>query len=266
MNLYKTPALFNQNMSKEQQDKFQEFYKEVFKEYDITKIHDCSIGAGGTTLPLSRLGYKVSGSDLSKTLLNKAKENFKSEGYDIELFESDFRNLENDLNGTYDCIISTGNSLPHVNNSDVEVFVKSVHNKLNENGLLYIDIRNWDKLLSDKPIFSARDPFVMTKQQHTSLYLIHNWHDDNSVDFMFVTSTDKCGKHESDVIINAPTYYPLEYKTYEKILNENGFMIRKCFDADYLWSSFHKNVEKTGDFEKDFDLISWYGILAQKIE
>lgn len=75
MNMYETPVLFNQNMSKEQQDKLLNFYKEVFNDYDITTIHDCSIGAGGTTLPLAKLGYKVSGSDLSETLLNKAKEN-----------------------------------------------------------------------------------------------------------------------------------------------------------------------------------------------
>ncbi|QSX04642.1 class I SAM-dependent methyltransferase [Sedimentibacter sp. zth1] len=264
MNLYETPALFNQNMSKEQQDKFLKFYKEVFNEYNITTIHDCSIGAGGTTLPLAKLGYKVSGSDLSKILLDKAKDNFSNEGYDVELFESDFRNLKNNLDGTYDCIISTGNSLPHINNTDVESFVKSIYSKLNSNGLLYIDIRNWDKLLSEKPIFSVRDPLVMTKEEHTSLYLIYNWHDDNSVDFVFATSTDILGKNERVVLVNSPTYYPLEYKVYEKVLKENGFIIKKCFDVDYLWSSFHKNEAKTGNFDKDFDRISWYGILAQK--
>lgn len=265
MNLYDTPALFNQNMSREQQDKFQEYYNKVFNNYDIKTIHDCSIGAGGTTLPLSRLGYKVSGSDLSKTLLDKAKENFNKEGYNIELFKSDFRNIENDLNGKYDCIISTGNSLPHVNNKDVTTFVKSANKKLNKEGLLYIDIRNWDKLLLEKPIFNAKDPIVMNEEEHTSLYLIRNWHDDNSVDFIFITSIDKYGKHVDDIVVSAPTYYPLEYQVYEKILNNNGFEIKKCYDLDYLWLSFHKDVKKTGNFEKDFNSINWYGILAQKI-
>lgn len=67
MNLYETSALFSQNMSQKQQEKFLDFYKQVFSEYDITSIHDCSIGAGGRTIPLAKLGYQISGSDLSKT-------------------------------------------------------------------------------------------------------------------------------------------------------------------------------------------------------
>lgn len=265
MNLYETPALFNQNMSKEQQDKFMNFYKEVFSGYNITTIHDCSIGAGGSTLPISKLGYKVSGSDLSEKLLDKAKENFKEAGYDVELIVSDFRSLDKNLNSTYDCIISTGNSLPHIKSEEVEHFIKQMYSKINENGLLYIDIRNWDKLLNERPIFNAKDPFVMTEKQHTSLYLIYDWHDDCSVDFIFATSTDRCGKHDNTVFVTAPTYYPLEYNKYEKMLNDNGFKIIKCFDVDYLWSSFHKDENKTGDFKKDFNNISWYSILAQKI-
>lgn len=266
MNLYDTSALFNQNMAKGKQDKFLDFYREVFSEYDITTIHDCSIGAGGTTLPLAKLGYKVSGSDLSETLLTRANEHFKDAGYNVELFTSDFRNLDKALEGTCDCIISTGNSLPHINNQDVESFIKSISTKINENGFLFIDIRNWDKILTEKPIFAARDPFVMTNEEHTSLYQIWNWHDDQSVDFIFATSTDKNGKHEKTSLTFAPTYYPLKYTDYEKMLNDYGFEVKRCFDVDHLWLGSHDEEHKTGDFEKDFYNINWYAVLAQKIK
>lgn len=166
---------------------------------------------------------------------------------------------------TYDCIISTGNSLPHVSNEGVCSFIKSISTKINKDGLLFIDIRNWDKILREKPIFNARDPFVMTEEKHISLYQIWNWHDDQSVDFIFVTSTDKKGKHEKTSLTHAPTYYPLKYKDYEKMLNDNGFEIRRCFDVDYLWLSSYKIELKIGNFEGDFENISWYAILAQKI-
>lgn len=263
--LYDTPALFNQNMSLEQQNKLLDFYKQVFSEYDITSIHDCSIGAGGTTLPLARLGYKISGSDLSENLLRKAKANFKEEGYNIELFTADFRQLDKVLPNSYDCIISTGNSLPHVNNQDVCDFIKSASKKINKNGLLYIDMRNWDKILNEKPIFTARDPLVMSEDKHVSLYLVWNWHDDQSVDFIFITSTDKKGKHEKTIPVYAPTYYPLKLNDYEKMLNDYGFEIKRCFDVDYIWPSMHKEELKTGNFKEDFNKINWYAILAQKV-
>lgn len=265
MDLYETSALYNQNMSKEQQGKFLDFYKQVFSQYDITTIHDCSIGAGGTTIPLAKLGYQVSGSDLSENLIKKAKVNFEEEGYNIELFTADFRKLSEVLPNTYDCIISTGNSLPHINNQDVCSFIKSVSMKINKDGLLFIDMRNWDKILNEKPIFNARDPFVMTEEEHVSLYQIWNWHDDQSVDFIFVTSFDKKGRHEKTSLTYAPTYYPLRYNDYEKMLRDNGFEIRRCFDVDHIWLGSHKEDTKTGNFEKDFEKINWYGILAQKV-
>lgn len=266
MNLYDTSALFNQNMSEEKQNKLLGFYREVFSKYNITTVHDCSIGAGGTTLPLAKLGYKVSGSDLSEGLVKKAKDNFKKAGFDIELFTSDFRNLEKKLKCSYDCILSTGNSLPHINNDDIQDFIKSMSSKINKNGFIFIDMRNWDKILDEKPIFSARDPFVMTEKEHTSLYQIWNWHDDQSVNFIFATSTDRNGKHEKTSLTFAPTYYPLKFKTYEKILNDHGFEIKRCFDVDYIWLGSKNEEAKTGDFERDFSKINWYGILAQKVK
>ncbi|WP_425447230.1 class I SAM-dependent methyltransferase [Dethiothermospora halolimnae] len=265
MGLYETSALFSQNMSEKQQEKFSHFYKQVFSQYNISSIHDCSVGAGGTTIPLAKLGYKVSGSDLSENLLKKAKENFKKEGYNVELFTSDFRKLGERLPNTYDCIISTGNSLPHVNNKDVCNFIKSVSTKINKDGFLFIDMRNWDKILNEKPIFNARDPLVMTEEEHVSLYQIWDWHDDGSVDFIFVTSTDKNGKHEESSFNYAPTYYPLKYKDYEKMLSDHGFEIKRCFDVDHLWLRNHKKEAKTENFKEDFDKISWYAVLAQKV-
>jgi len=61
--IYDTGALYNQHMSETDQKELMKFYKTVFTGHTKT-IHDCSIGAGGTTLPLAKLGYSVSGSDL----------------------------------------------------------------------------------------------------------------------------------------------------------------------------------------------------------
>ncbi len=61
MSLYETPALYNQNMADDQQKKLYEFYKKIFKPYEIKTLHDSSIGACGTTIPLAKLGYEVSG-------------------------------------------------------------------------------------------------------------------------------------------------------------------------------------------------------------
>lgn len=264
MSLYETPALYNQNMADDQQKKLYEFYETVFKPYEIKTLHDSSIGAGGTTIPFAKLGYEVSGSDLSENLLKKAKENFEKEGYQVDLFQADFRALSDALPKTYDCIVSTGNSLPHINNQEVQNFLMSIAPKIKAKGLFYLDMRNWDKILNEKPIFTARHPRVMTSEEHSSLYQIWNWHDDLSVNFVFVHATDRHGKHVGTSILEAPTYYPLKRKDYVHMLEKAGFEPVAFYDMDALWSVSGEDQAKTGNFEEDFPLIDWYGILAQK--
>ncbi len=263
MSLYNTSALYNQNMSNDKQNDLKSFYNEIFKSFQITTIHDCTIGAGGTTLPLAKLGYTVTGSDLSKNLVEKASENFIDAGYESEIFVADLRDVENFLPATCDCVISTGNSLAHVNNDDLAKFFESVSKSIPSGSLLYFDTRNWDKLLKNRPIFKARDPLVMDEVEHKSLYQIFDWHDDKSVDFVFVTSVDKNGKHEKTSYTYAPRYYPFELNWLTQKLNASGFNVIKLYDLDRLWFG-KENSEKTGNFESDFYSIDWYGVLAQK--
>jgi 2-polyprenyl-3-methyl-5-hydroxy-6-metoxy-1,4-benzoquinol methylase len=264
MKIYDTAALYGQNMSDEQQSKLMDFYHDLLEEYDIATIHDCTIGAGGTTIPLAKLGYKVSGSDISENLLERTKINFNESGYEIELFNSDLRNLDTVLREPVDCIISTGNSLPHVTNEGVRDFVKNATKCLNPRGLLFIDIRNWDQLLDEKPLIKTRDPIVMTAEEHIGLHQIFVWHDDQSVEFAFATIKDENGKHKETKMLFAPMYYPLKRSTYERILMDHGYDLINYYDLDSIWIHPSQQRPKSGSFEADFHQIAWYGILAQK--
>lgn len=255
--IYDTGILFDQNTDYIAQEKFMEHYRAVFSECNIKTIHDCTIGAGGTTLPLAKLGYELTGSDLSQNLLDRAKINFNKAGYDIDLFVADLTEIDKHLDIEYDCIISTGNSLPHVNIEGFRDFVESASSKLKKDGYIYFDIRNWDKLLQEKKVFQSRDPFTMTNSEHRSLYLISTWHDDkyNSVTFNFITSIDKDGKHVSSSNVTVPRYYPLLREDFTKILNDYGFEIQGIFNMDELW-----HIEADSNNAE----MQWYSVLAKR--
>jgi SAM-dependent methyltransferase len=262
--IYDTTALYGQHMDNNSQEKLMKFYKDLFSKYKISTIHDCSIGAGGTTLPLAKIGYNVSGSDLNENLLNRAKTNFSDFGYNPKLFIADFRNLGDLLEDKVDCIISTGNSLPHVDLNGFNSFLKSAYGKVKDDGLLFFDIRNWDTINEEKPLINAVDPKEMTAEIHRSVYLLYNWHDNGSVTFTFVTSIDKNGKHMSINTISVPSYYPLLRNDISKKMAENGYELIEYVDMDKLWLAKGMEKEKAGDFEKDYKNIQWYGILARK--
>lgn len=91
MDLYLSVALYAENLAEMQREKSLAFSKAVFRGLDFSRAHDCSIGAGATTLPLAELAYIVAGSDLSEDLLGKAGENFSSRGYEKKLPRRDPR-------------------------------------------------------------------------------------------------------------------------------------------------------------------------------
>ena len=60
--------------------------------------------------PAAELGVKLSGSDLSSAMLKKCEEKAHAKSLEIDLRESDFRELKQNFSETYDCVASTGNS------------------------------------------------------------------------------------------------------------------------------------------------------------
>ena len=265
--VYETSALYMQNMAPESQEAFGKYYAEVFSCCPSGRVHDCSIGAGGTTLPMAKLGYKVSGSDLSQNLLEKAKENFNSAGFSITLFQADFTRLDEHLSAEYDIIMSTGNSLPHVDAAGFTSFVQAARKCIRPNGYLYFDIRNWDKILRERPVFIAGDPITMTAEKHESLYHLFQWNADNSVTFIFVTSVDENGVHVGEYATVAPKYYPLLKRDLETILRDNGFELTSYYNMDALWIlNNHWQRDKSSEpNDTDFKTLDWYGALFKKL-
>lgn len=262
---YDTSALYGQHMSREEQEAFTAFYRQIFTELPIRTLHDCSVGAGGSTIPFARLGYRVSGSDLSENLLDRARLNFREAGFEVKLDLRDFRELAGLLTERVDCIVSTGNSLPHVNLEGFRCFAASAAACLNPRGYLFFDIRNWDVMARERAPINAIDPKIMTADDYRSVFLLLNWHDDGSVTFTFATNTDHKGRHIGLETLSAPVYYPLLRADIEAVLAGQGYTVLRYIDMDDVWCGSTGTIrEKTGDFEQDFEQIQWYGVLARR--
>src|SRR5690606_416228 len=100
---------------------------------------DCACGTGQHLLMLAQSGYNVWGSDYSKSMLEVAHKNLHKKGYNIPLYQCDFRFLEQIFNITFDAIVCLTNSLPHLHtDEDLLTALSSMKNRLNKNGLLVL--------------------------------------------------------------------------------------------------------------------------------
>lgn len=58
----------------------------------------------------------------------------------------------------FDCVASTGNSLSHVQNADVLKALEEMDSLVKANGYLYLDMRNWEKILHERNRFFLYNP------------------------------------------------------------------------------------------------------------
>lgn len=116
------------------------------------RVLDCSCGIGTQALGLAERGYAVHATDLSPAAVERAAQEAAKMGIPLTVGVADFRSLEQQVEGTFDVVLSCDNSLPHlITDADLLLAAKNMRAKLNKPGLLVISIRDYDDLTLDKP-------------------------------------------------------------------------------------------------------------------
>lgn len=152
------------------------FLSEIFREngFDYTsKILDCACGIGTQAIGLALLGYNVTGSDISEGEIVEAKKRAAQNKIEICFKQVDFCNLSNTFTEKFDIIIAMDNALPHMLSSiALENAVKSIANQMKHGGMFVASIRDYDKLLKEKPTYSA--PYIH-KTEHGQRVSFQTW-------------------------------------------------------------------------------------------
>lgn len=114
---------------------------------------DCSCGIGTQAIGLAQLNYKVTASDLSPLAVKRAKMEALRKNAAITFAVADLLQLDTQIQNTFDIVISCDNSLPHLlTNDDLKLAAKNILAKMNSNGLFIGSIRDYDELLTTKPV------------------------------------------------------------------------------------------------------------------
>ena len=142
---------------------------------------DCSCGIGTQAIGLAQKGYKIHATDLSPKAIKRAKSEAKKRAVFISFDVVDFRNLENQVEGQFDVVISCDNSLPHLlTDEDLLSAAKNIFSKMKPSGLFLASIRDYDQLLTKKPISTPAN--VKTyKGEKTISFQVWDWKSDTNV-------------------------------------------------------------------------------------
>lgn len=123
------------------------FYHALMERYGLTrgKVCECACGTGSLTIPLARLGYQMTGVDLSQDMLFEASQKARKEGVGIPFVKQDMRQLH--LHRHMDAVLCTNDGLNYLKDGEeMTQFFRAAYDTLREGGVLALDVSTPYKL------------------------------------------------------------------------------------------------------------------------
>lgn len=188
------------------------------------KLLDLGCGTGGITLEMSRLGWQMSGVDLSAEMLDEARAKFAGENLSIDLYQQDITELS--LTNKFAGAMATFDTFNYiVERVKLVQALKNIHQCLAENGILVFDYNTRFKLadiLGDNTYSYYSDETV---------YLWDNEYNPNTqickMQLTFFLKQAN-GLYERKMEIHRQRAYSLAQ--WKNILKESGFTFLHAYD------------------------------------
>lgn len=141
-------------------------------------VLDCACGIGTQTLPLAALGYKMEGVDLSISELERAKKEAVIRGLSVDFRQDDMRQLKTAPLQHYGVVIAMDNALPHLESEEeVLTTLKTMKDRLKMGGHLLLSLRDYDKLMKERPSFTPPNFFQDGKYRRI-VHQVWDWQDE----------------------------------------------------------------------------------------
>ncbi len=158
----------------------------VFRPSGVQRILDCSCGTGHMAIELTKLGYQVTGSDISAKMIEQSKSNAKLSGVRIDFRQSNILDLASHIKDNFDAVICRGNSFSHIKPVDFEIAIKNMGVVLKRGGLCYIDIRDYEQIKKEKPLFEHRAHLRTDSKDIVSFYVLDYKEDSRTYNIFFI--------------------------------------------------------------------------------
>jgi len=147
------------------------------------RVLDCACGIGTQLLGLAGLGFAMTGCDLSERAVNRARRETQARGLPAELFVADMKDLRELPQMKFDAVICMDNALPHLT-KDEELIkaLTEIRGKLRSRGLFMASIRDYDKLVQEKPTIQGPVLYGVPDKRRI-VHQIWDWMDDHHYSF-----------------------------------------------------------------------------------
>jgi ubiquinone/menaquinone biosynthesis C-methylase UbiE len=180
----------------------------------VKSAADLGCGTGVDSIALVNNGLEVTGFDISKGMIEKAKENSKALNADIKFQNYAIQEIPRTFDNNFDFAISLGNSLANLDEKQLYQAFERVYNILKDKGKFLIQILNYDYVIEQK------ERIVNITQDEQSYFI--RFYDFNENDLNFnILSFKKENPAKRDLITTK--IYPHKKEIMVEGLKKAGF-------------------------------------------
>ncbi len=151
---YDQASAFYDDMTrfKKRQAREREWFRLWREKYPFDSALDAGCGSGSHTFALLAEGVRAAGVDISARMIDRARTHAQNLGLtDARFIQTGFGQLSETLDETFDAVFCLGNSLAHLApGGELQAALNSFAEVLNPNGLLVIQLLNYEKILQKK--------------------------------------------------------------------------------------------------------------------
>lgn len=141
------------------------------------RILDCACGIGTQSLGLARLGFQVTGCDVSSRAIERAQREASQRNLNLQFSVANMLDLARLAGTNFDAVICMDNALPHLESADQLLQAAAqIRSRLRSGGFLMASIRDYDRLVEEKPVIQGPS-FYQDQGRRRIVFQVWDWID-----------------------------------------------------------------------------------------
>ena len=142
------------------------------------RVLDCACGIGTQVLGLAQRGHRVVGSDLSRSAIERARNEARQRQLSIDFHVADMAVLGSLEESGFDAVLAADNALPHLlSNDQLHRALSGISSKLIDDGVLLATLRDYDSLIVTRPTMEP-PVFHAQKEGYRIVHQVWHWEGD----------------------------------------------------------------------------------------
>ncbi|HEY2364209.1 MAG TPA: class I SAM-dependent methyltransferase [Candidatus Angelobacter sp.] len=152
------------------------------------RILDCACGIGTQSLGFAKMGFRITGCDISSKSVERARLEAEKRNLNIQFSVANLLNLDHFGESRFDAVICMDNALPHLESAE-ELFQAAIQirARLRPGGSFMASIRDYDRLLKERPAIQGPS-FYPDEGRRRIVFQVWDWLDDRRYTFhLYIT-------------------------------------------------------------------------------